>query len=356
MKIFTRGIDSITISYLKTAGFTVISQSNLPEKDQVQGDMFFTTSEFFQYQELDYLRETYPKATLIYFYQQKGVKNYQSIYLKCVGLNIHFIPPRSTATMIVDKFNLIAESGEQKSENLIAFLGSGTGIGCTSVAKAFAKHIAATGKKVILLGLDLYDPGYNFKPEVTLDTMRPKMTGRIINADDFNNLPQTDGYRYLPGNFDYLSAQDYQEDEIEYLLIKAQENADVVIADIGSIPESAAWYVAMQKAAIHILVTHPRHYYRLEQLIELGSHMDFQPHDFQVIINRSNSESPMTSKNLSTRLGLDVLMEIPVYGTGAILEELPLERKDIRTIDERIKQILVTMNLLIIDKKKGIFS
>lgn len=41
--------------------------------------------------------------------------------------------------------------------------GSGPGIGCTSVAKLFARRIAAAGLRVLVLGLDLYDPGMSAK-------------------------------------------------------------------------------------------------------------------------------------------------------------------------------------------------
>ncbi|WP_150274225.1 hypothetical protein [Paenibacillus tepidiphilus] len=356
MKIFANGLDAFTVNELKAAGFTVVVQNVMPEQSQVQENLLITTSDIVKTQELEGLRQDYPDAIILYLYMDKGVRNYQIVHIKCQTLGINFMPPRTTATIIVDKIRLILKDDLAFSDNLIACLGSGNGIGCTSVAKAIAKRIAADGKKVIVLGLNLYDPGYDFKPEVSLDLLRPRMTGRILKDEDFNNFIKQDGYLYLPGNFDYLSAQDYQEEEIEYLLSRAKENADVVIADIGAIPESAAWYVTMQKAPIHILITHPRHFYRLEQLLDLASHLDFQPHDFLAIINRSTSDNLMTSKSLSSRLGVEVFMELPIYNAGLALDQLPLDRKETHIMDEKIRQMLATMNLEYSQKKKGLFS
>ncbi|MCL6601479.1 MAG: hypothetical protein K6T94_01270 [Paenibacillus sp.] len=354
MKIFSHGMDQLTISEIKNAGYTVITQNVLPDPMQTDGHILIVTSDKVSVPELRELRSKYNNTTIFYIYLQKGVKGYHAIHMLCESQYIHFLPPRTTASGIIEKIQFVLEEEGEVRSNLIGFFGSGPGIGCTTAAKLFARRIAAAGHKVILLGMDVYDPGYDRKTSISLDQLRPKLTGKMIRDVDFEGFIKQDGYLYMPGNYDFLSAQDYQEDEIQYLLAKAGENAEVVIADFGSIPESAAWYVGMQRSALRLMVTHPKHQYRLESLLELASQLDLHPHDFNFIINRCNVEEMISPKNLALRFGSEILMEIPYY--PPFQDSLPLGKKDLQQVDEKIHSLLVALGLVPETKKKGIFQ
>ncbi|MRN51803.1 hypothetical protein [Paenibacillus monticola] len=353
MKIFSLGMEQLTVNDLKSAGFTVITQNVLPEPPHMDGQMLMVTSDHVSIPELSELQRKYTNTTILYIYLQKGVRGYHAVHMLCESLGMYFIPPRCTSSAIVEKIRFILEEDSDERCNLVGFFGSGPGIGCTSVAKLFARRIAAAGQRVILLGMDLYDPGYDRKAAISLDRLRPKITGKLIHAEDFEQFIKQEGYLYLPGNYDYLSAQDYQEEEIEYFLSTAGENADVVIADFGSIPESAAWYVGMQKSALRMLVTHPKHEYRLEPLLELAGHMDLHPQDFQFIINRSNVEEVTSSKNLAHRFGSEIALELPYY--QPFQESLPLGKKELQHVDDKVNALLVSLGLATEVRKKGIF-
>jgi len=206
----------------------------------------------------------------------------------------------------------------------------------------------------MLLGLDLYDPGHDRKATISLDRIRPRLTGKMLRDEDFEGFINQDGYFYLPGNYDYLSAQDYQEDEIQYLLAAAGENADVVIADFGSIPESAAWYVGMQQSTLRMMVTHPKHQYRLEPLLELADQLDLKAHDFNFVINRSNVEEILSPKNLALRFGSEILLEIPYY--PPFQDSPPMGKKELQLVDEKVHSLLVALGLEVEARKKGIFQ
>lgn len=354
MKIYSFGLDQLTVSQIKSAGYTVITQNLLPDPPQTQGNMLLVTSEQVPIITLRELRQRYQDTTILYAYMQKGVRSYQTVHMLCECLGIYFIPPRSTASSILEKLRFILEEEGEKRTSLIGFFGSGPGIGCTSSAKLFAWRIAAAGYRVLLLGLDLYDSGYDRKTSISLDRLRPKLTGKMLQAEDFEQWIKQDGYHYLPGNFDYLSAQDYQEEEIEYLLDGAVEHADVVVADFGSIPESAAWYVGMRKSALRMFVTHPKHEYRMEPLLELAGHMDLGPQDFQLIINRSNLEEITTPKNLAYRIGSEILLELPYV--QPLQDSLSLGKRELQQVDDKVRFLLVALGLAPETRKKGLFS
>jgi hypothetical protein len=353
LKIFSLGIDQLTINDIKNAGFIVITQNVLPDPSQAEGHMLMVTSDQVQVHTLSDLRRDYPGTTILYMYLQKGTRGYHAVHMLCESLGLYFIPPRSTSSALIEKIRFILDEDGEERSNLVGFFGSGPGIGCTSVAKLFARRIAAAGHRVLVLGLDLYDPGYDRKATISLDRLRPKLTGKMIHDEDFEQFIKQDGYLYLPGNYDYLSAQDYQEDEIEYFLARAGANADVVIADFGSIPESAAWYVGMHKSALRMVVTHPKHEYRLEPLLELAGHLDLYPHDFQLIINRSNVEEIASPKSLALRFGIEILLELPYY--QPFQESLPLGKKELQHVDNKVHSLLVSMGLVPEARKKGIF-
>lgn len=354
MRIFCLGMDQLTINEIKLAGFTVITQNVLPEPAHAEGHMLMVTSGVVPVPALNELRRNYPATSIIYIYLEKGVRGYQAIHMLCENLGIFFIPPRSTSSSIIEKLHYILDEDHEERSNIVGFFGSGPGIGCTSVAKLFARRIAAAGLRVVVLGLDLYDPGYDHKAAMTLDRLRPRITGKMLHADDFAGWIKQEGYIYLPGNFDYLSAQDYQEEEIEYLLSVAAGNADIVVADFGSIPESAAWYVGMHKSALRMLVTHPRHEYRLQPLMELAGHIDIHPHHFQWIINRSNVEEVTSSKTLALRFGSEILLELPYY--QPFQDSLPVGKRELQQVDDKVHALLVSFGLVQETRKKGFFN
>ncbi|WP_151732985.1 hypothetical protein [Paenibacillus tengchongensis] len=354
MKLFSLGLDQLTVNEIKLAGYTVITQNVLPDPQQTEGHLLIVTSDRMPVPALPELRRSYPGTSLLFVYLQKGVRGYQAVHMLCESLGIWFIPPRTTSSAMMDKLRFILEDEYSLRRNIVGFFGSGPGIGCTSLSRLFARRIASAGLRVIVLGLNVYDPGYDRKTSVSLDKLRPRLTGKMLHAEDLEGFIRLDGYLYLPGNCDYLSTQDYQEEEIEYLLTVAGEHADVVVADFGAIPESAAWYVGMQQSALHMLVTHPKHEYRLQALLELAGHLDLTPGDFQLIINRSNVDEMSSPKNMAQRFGSELLLELPYY--QPFIEQMPLGKKELQQLDDKVHALLVSLGLAQEARKKGIFQ
>lgn len=354
-KIYTVGIDHMTVNALRNAEYTAIPQSELPDAELTKDSILLLTSEMVPVEKLSELRETYKGIPILYWYVKKGVRGYQAVHLRCQENEITFIPPRTTSSGLLDFIRIIQDEDIEIHGNILGFFGTAPGVGCTVVAKAFAKRFAAADKKVIYLSLDLYDPGHDHKPAISLDVLRPRITGKILQSDDLEEFMKQDGYHYLPGNFDSLAAQDYQEEDIEYLLEWCAKQADIVIADFGSIPESAAWYVGIQKSVLRYMVTHMRHDYRLTQIMDLASQMHLEPHQFQLIINRANIPDGVISvKQLALAAGAEVFTEFPQYPNFP--DELQLGKREMVALDEKINLILVSMGLEERKKKRGLLS
>lgn len=354
MKIFTYGIDHLTVNSIKNHGYQVVILNRFPEYEQVKNQVFIVSSDHVPVNELNSIREKYPETTLIYHYLKKNIRGYAHIHMLCQQLGIHFISSMATAKTFLDKLRLIFEVDEIQENRIVGFFSSGPGIGCTCIAATFAKGLASRGKKVILLGLNLYDPGWNMKASVSLDQWRPKITAKIIQNEDFNQLIKIDGFCYLPGNYDYLSAMDYSVNEIEYLIEKALENADIVVCDFGAIPQSAAWYVGMQYSSIRYFITITNHLNRMKELLNLTSHLDLENVDFSLIVNQSNNHDVLTPKSMQIELGIPHLIEIP----KGVVNEISIDfgKRDQNYIDQQIDHLLVALGFSHeIEKKRGLF-
>ncbi|WP_036723273.1 hypothetical protein, partial [Paenibacillus forsythiae] len=128
MKIFSLGLDQLTINDIRQAGYTVVMQTALPDPQQMAGHMLIAASGQAEVSELRGLREKYPDTIILYFYLERGVRGYHGIHLTCEELGIHFLPPRSTSSAIIEKIRLILKEDGDERGNVIGVLGSGPGI------------------------------------------------------------------------------------------------------------------------------------------------------------------------------------------------------------------------------------
>jgi MinD-like ATPase involved in chromosome partitioning or flagellar assembly len=351
MKIFSLGLDHLLVNSLKENGHNTIVQNELPLPDQTVDHILIFTSQFVEPTRLEEMADKYHGSHLLYQYLHKGVRGYQHIHAQCERLGIHFLSPRATAVTILDTLHSIQEEEIETVGNLVGVFGSGNGVGVTRVAATLAKAIAAKGENVILLGLDLYDPGWMHKPAISLDLWRPRITGKILQTTDFDQLIKVEGINYLPGSFDYLDAQDYQEDEIEYLLQMAKDRADIVVADFGSIPESAAWYIGMQLSNLRLFVTHPDHQYRVPRLMEVVQHLDLRPDHFLMVANQMTLDVAVTAKQLAKELEMNYFLEFPYYPPFKTLG-LPLGKRDLVDVDVAATHVLTSLGKKVDAKKR----
>jgi hypothetical protein len=82
--------------------------------------------------------------------------------------------------------------------------------------------------------------------------------------------------------------------------------------------------------------------------------MDLPPQNFKWIINRSNVEEITSPKNLALRFGSEILLELPYY--QPFLESLPLGKKELQQVDDKVHALLVSLGLAAEVRKKGIFQ
>jgi hypothetical protein len=352
--IYAYGIDQLWIPGLRES-YEVVIQREKPSPEIVKDQVLILTSDQLPADRLHELRHEYPDAIILYQLKEQGVRGYVHVHAAAEAKGIHFLSPRATINTLLDKLAVIFNSGIEATARTVGFFGSSIGVGVTSLAATFASSMADKGKNVILLGLDFYNPGWYGSPKVSLDSWQPRLTGKVLQLIDFNDLIVHKGFRYLPGNYDILSIQQYREDEIEFLIEQACAAADVVVLDCGSIPESAGWYVGMQKSTIRYFVTHPGHHYLIQPIMDVLRHLDISPQDFQMIINRSNMEGGfLTSSDLKQEYNM-LHSEIEIPMLNPVMDEivLPLGKKETQAIGQAADGILKAFGFETAGSKKG---
>lgn len=347
MNIYTYGVDHITMDALRESGYEVIQQVDWPASELVDNEILFVTSQVASTMDIPSLRERYPDAIILYQSMSKGLRSFFHLHALCEQHDIIFHSPHSTPEIIIDSIKkLFQQERTIANHKLVGFFGSAAGVGNTTVAHTFAKRLAVAKPelKIVFLGLNLYDPGWDQRPETSLDLWKPRITGRILQDSDFERLPVIDGIRILPGNYDPLSVEDYYDEEIEYLLESASDYADIIIADFGAIPQSAAWFVGVQRAAYRYFVAKQAHGYKSAQLLKLIEHLGVSTSELSLIVNHYDTQDAVTARSLSQQLGVPLLAEYPTYERFHDLF-LPLGKKEQTQLDDHVRAILVSMGL-----------
>lgn len=356
MNIFAYGIDPMVVNDLKANDYNAVFQANSPDPEMVSGQVFLVSSEVVEVSQLQSFRETYSNCVMIYHYLTPGLRGYMHVHALCESLQIHFLSPRSSQTTLLDLLRLIFDRQQEEQRKLIGVFGSGQGIGCTSWTRTMAKILSSKGFSILVLGLDLYDPGWTGRPAVSLDQWRPRITGKVLQKEDFDGLVEKDGFRYLPGNFDLISSLDYQEEEIEYLLdiAQAQEHYDLILADFGSIPESAAWYAGLQKSAFRYYVSHPGHDFRVKSHLEIFEHLQIKSEHFFLVANHADQNALLAPKSFAEQIKMNLAVELPHYPGTFGSYTLPLGKRDLGNIDVHLESMLVSLGMRKPEVKKGI--
>lgn len=350
LKLHVVGLESMTVLALREAGYEVVSYTQCPEIGEREGN-WIVTSDVVPVAELANLRTRFPAAKIVYWYQSPGIAGWQAVHALCLQQDIRFLRPGIGTAALLDAVQSWFHQAAPSSSRVVAVFGTIPGIGCTRVAATIAQAMARHGKKVMLLGMNLFQPGWEGEAAVSLDGWRQRLIGRMLQPDDLERLVHTHGFKYLPGNCDLLSALDYTEEELAHLLQVACGQADVVIADCGAIPESAAWFCGMQMAGLRIVVTHPLQWRSLRSLIGLAETMEVPAEHLFLCGNRLRGED-MPLKQLAAETGTQTWFSFPDKGDNRDFT-LPLSRKEQEAFDEVIRPLLTVLGEEMTGNRRG---
>mgnify|MGYP002623060731 FL=1 len=355
--IFVFGLDQLWVQRLREEGYEVVIQRERPEANTLQDHVLVLTSDQAPTERLHEIRQDFPDATIMYLHLgQNGLRESLHVHAAAATHGIEYLSPRATVETLLQKLETIFETKSESAARIVGFFGSGMGVGVTSLAATFASQLARH-QKVILLGLDLFHPGWYERPTVSLDAWQPRLTGKVLQTSDFDMLIEHGGFLYLPGNYDILAIQQYTEEEMEYLIEKAREAADIVVLDCGSVPESAGWYVGLQKASIRYFVTHPAHHHTIRPIMDVVRHLDMDSSMFQLIVNRVDVDGGYL-KGSDLAAEYQMLwsgIEIPSISMPLDVIVLPLGKKELNAVATAANGAMRAFGIEADRKKGGLF-
>lgn len=313
MKLFTVGLEPVFLTALKDSGYDAVRYDTLPAPEMVQDQVLIVTSQDVPFGDLPQWRERYPEADLVYLYEERGISGWYAVALLCQQLSIKFIRPLIGVENMLHQLDAWYKMPDDQP-NVIGVFGVMPGVGTTSVAATLAQTYARTGKKVIMLGLNVYNPGWEVEAPVTLDRWRQRLISRMLQPEDFGQLLSIHGFSYLPGNQDVLAALDFTEEEITYLLREASRHADIVVADFGAIPESASWVTGLQRSSLRLMVSLPRQAVRLKALMRLATDLGVGSDHWMLVSNRAGADE-ISLRSLASAVEMQPLFTFPDKGS-----------------------------------------
>lgn len=319
MKLYLCGIDQLAAHYIKEHfNGEVVTSPSLPLESQVQKNLLLVTESVLKPDKLDYLKDQYPDAQIFYYYNKKGARNYIIVHGLCEKEDIHFIPAHYTHDMILHTIQTAIGQEQERESKIISVNGSLPGVGTSLYAEAVSFSIGEQTKgefKPLYINLNLYNPGLTIKGGKSLDQIKSALLGGYLTQKELEDSVIDKGmYFYLPGNKRLLQALYYQEREIELLLDVATKAFPIVVLDIGSIPETAAWLVGTEKSSLRFIVTKQEEHFleAIEETLRLTKTMNLNREDYLIVLNEYEEHEDLHNKNqIQNYLNMRVINTIP---------------------------------------------
>jgi hypothetical protein len=319
MKLYLCGVDQLVAHYMKEKfSGEVITSPTMPLESQVQDNLILVTEGVLKPDQINELKEKYPDAEIFYYYNKKGAKNYLIVHGLCEREGIHFIPAHYTHDMILHTIQEAIGQEQERESQIITVHGALPGAGTSLYSEAIAFSIGEQTKqevKPLYINLNLYNPGRSPKGGKSLDQIKSSLLGGYLTADELKDAVIDKGnYYYLSGNKRLLQALYYQEREIELLLDIATKEFPLVIADLGSIPETAAWLVGIEKSSLRFIVTKQEEHYleTVEEVLRLTKTMNLTREDYLLVLNEYEEHEDLHGKNqIQQYLNMRVVNTIP---------------------------------------------
>lgn len=356
METIVWGMDSRVVSLLKKARVDVVFYVDEPKPEATKGKLFYLTSDSVPNKSLFDLKQRHEDCSIIFHQVSSSLRGHLSVAVLCAELGIKYLGPNSTTQDIIDLVKSSQGEVQEREGKVLSFFGSKMGVGCTSVAKYFSKALSAMGADVIMLGLDLYDPGNISLSFTGLTEWKVKLTTQSLSDKDFENMPKVDGYRYLSGNSDILSVSEYTEVEIEYLLQEAAYHCDVLVCDFGALPDTAAWYKGLQQPGMYFYVSMLDDFNRFVGHKEIFDGLSLSIADFNLIVNHSNIYNSLGLTSFQKETGMPLYAEIGHYNDSFGKGVIELNKKEASAVETKLAILAQALGLKKAEvKRKGLF-
>jgi len=330
VKLFTAGLPPLWVQPLKDADYELANYQELPPPEVVNDQALLVTSEVVPASRLRELADDYPYNRLIYYYLTPGISGFEAVALACRQLGITFLRPQIAIPSMLDMLGALFQRLKTPVHGVVGVFGVTPGIGVTSVAALVAQSLR---KPAVMLGLNLFNPGWKADSDVKLDNWRSRLSARLLSQLDIQSLIAMDRFKYLPGNSDPILAMDYTEDEVAHLIDTARQQ-HMVVCDCGAIPHSAAWVHAVQHCSLRIMVGHADYRLQLERLMRLSQDLGIGAEHWCLLLNKSDTDMP--AREIADRIGMQVfgIESLPLYKEKTSPFFLPLTKKE----QERLSQ------------------
>ncbi|MYL35483.1 hypothetical protein GLW08_20485 [Pontibacillus yanchengensis] len=279
----------------------------------------------FNTQDLLSFREVFPNHHFIILMKEKD----EFFEKSCIA---HDIKPVFNDIRDDELKNIIQTSWFKEKENtdndhVIAIRGTHRQCGTTQTSLSLARSFAAYNRRVAVVGLNPYNPGYvrGLDNKYSLDYIYDHLESDVIRDAEtlMKYMDESHGVHYLPGNSDLYKAPSFKETPIKRMIQYLKREFDIVILDVGSFYDSFLAMTALKEAGTHILIATQEvislnEYQRWnEQIIDK---FDLELPSSYLVVNKYATNAIITPKHISETLDIPMISHIPFFPEAADAE------------------------------------
>lgn len=291
----------------------------------------------------------------------------------CIAHDVLLISEEWSEREQLDTIQRVWFNLEEQTEyhNVIAIHGSHRQVGVTQTALSIGHTMGTLNYKVLVIGLNPYNPGEDLKTKSTysFDQVYDLIQSNVIN-DGPSLLPYLEEYphfHYLLGNRDFYRAQNFEKQPVQQLIQYAKDYFQVVILDIGAFYDSYLPLTGLELSNTHILVS-SQEQYSLDEYKrwndQVLSRFEFKPKLRYQVVNKYASKAIITNTHLEEKNEIPILTQVPFFpeANDSLIEDGLLCNAEYKPYNKAIEGIAKVigdeiLNAMNFEKKgKSIFS
>jgi MinD-like ATPase involved in chromosome partitioning or flagellar assembly len=308
----------------KTKGIESVEVFSLNEEAVKGIDVLILSDSLLAVMDLKEWKEKYSKKKIVYMVtNQSQAEPLKKIQLFCNTHGIHMIPPFDSKQQVVDEISryLFPNSYQLKQGNKVVFMTTHPGAGGTSLALGVADEISnQTRAKVGVIHLNPWNEGtYEAISGKSIEDIYPLVKNNSISYDQlFQSFSKVNNFYVLQGNRDLKKILDYDPSAVKCLIQMTSEIMDVVLLDVGAYLDNPLAVEGVRNGDTHYLITTQEKKGLLsfhKTYAQILERLKLEPQHFYLIVNKFESHHSFTSKLLSQKMNVPLLIETPVVAT-----------------------------------------
>lgn len=269
--------------------------------------------------DLDQVRELktkFPQSKVIHIIRQKNPDDMKQMDLICKSYGIFLLLYSFDNNKTYEEILriLYPERYTPHKGKIVAFLGTHSGVGVTSIIHAVADIIAKKSTaRIGVIHLNPWNEGGHARSGKSLDEISTLIKSNNINSDQlFQAFSMKKDFYELRGNRDLTKISRYEPHVIRSLVSMSEEVFDLLLLNLGWAPNHPLFLEGIRAADTYYLVSTQEHK-SISAFAETKNQclqgLKIDPTSFLLVVNKVDPNRSLLPKQVSQQLNIPLLVE-----------------------------------------------